>query len=157
MIRGRTQQIGARTRSAGGSRHSSVSVSNKDPNFDYSFRRVIEIEQGGGVDMQGYSIVDAATNTGETISGPKTLASRGRGKKQLGFMDVVLAKRPKADSGYYQSYENERYNAQQQLVLHAAKRAKVALRNLDSGSIVENQSTGLEKAFKQRPGPTMEE
>lgn len=156
-MRGRTQQVGRRTQGASVGRHSGVMVDGKDPNFEYSFRRIADIEAGGGIDNQGYAAVGADNYNGETWGGPRSLQSRSRTSKQIRNQDTILCKRPLDVAAHFKADENRKYNAQAQLVLHAGKRARVALRKLDSGAIVENQSKGLERAFKQRPGPTMEE
>jgi hypothetical protein len=153
----RTLQSGQRTE-AHTHRHSAVAIANKDPNFDYSFRLRKEIEENGGVDHYGYEPVDASNHGGETFAGPVAKALQRRKTNRIIHHDTVLCKRPKEISRYFQERDDEKYNSQQQLVIHASKHRREELAKIrGSNATVVDQSSGLEKAFKQRVGPTESE
>ena len=155
-MKSRTKQIGTKT--AHHTHRSMLDVLNKDPDFEYSFRPLAAIEQGGGQDFLGYEPVGGTNYAGETWSAPRGTSPRA-GVKQMRFMDTILAKRPKETGDYFREEENERYNAQVQLVLTASKRAQGKLRQIDSGQQVAKVTGELKGSeyFSQRPGPTEKE
>lgn len=152
-MQSRTQQNGQRT-SQSITRHSALFVGNKDPNFDYSFRRKEDIEQGGGVDLYGYEPLNSSNSSGETWGGPAGMAHKTKGGKQKVYLDTVLCKRPKEVSAYFKNLEDEKYNSQVRFIRDAAKNARLALRDLDAGSVVKDESQVSAKVFTQRTGPT---
>lgn len=154
MKNSRTQQLPRSQQSVG--RFSPTMVSNKDKNFEYSFRRKFDIEQGGGMDHLGYEPIGEDNYSNETWSGPRSMQARAKGRKQIVLQDTILCKRPVETARFFQNFENERYNSQCRLVQTASRSASDALRKLDSGAVVVDSSTGLDKAMPQRPGPTQE-
>jgi len=150
MQRSRTATTAKRTQTKIG-RFSAVQVAHKDPAYDYAFRLRHDIEQGGGMDHYGFEPVSEANYAGETWGGPRSMSERSRGRKQIHYQDTVLCKRPLETARYFQQLENEKYNAQCNLVMTASRRAGVRLRELDPGAVVVNSSKGLDKAMPQRP------
>lgn len=153
-MRGRTHQVGSKT--IGATRFSPLAVANKDPNFDYSWQRRKEIEEGGGTNNKGWQPVDATNTNGETWDGPKEMMGKTKGS-QLRNEDTVLCKRPKSVSNWFKTQEDETYNAQAAFVRTSAKNAQTELRKIDPNAIVVDRSEGMDKAFTQRTGPTEEE
>jgi len=141
----------ATAKSAG---HSPLTVLNKDPNYDYCFRNKVDIDEGGGVDHYGWEPLNAANHSGEEWGGPSGLAPKTRGKNQKVFMDTILCKRGKEVSNYFKRLEDEKYNAQVRFIRDAAKNARLALRDLDPGAIVKDESEVSSRVFTQRTGPT---
>jgi len=132
--------------------HSRCDVLNKDPDYDYCFRRKRDIEEGGGMDQYGWQPVGEGNESGEKPAIPFLVNTKA--KKQIAFDDVVLCRRKKEVTRYFKQIEDDAYNAQQRFIATAAKRAQVSLRQLDQTATVEDQS---EIKFTQRPGPTEEE
>lgn len=153
-MKSRTQQL-PRTQQAVG-RYSPTMVAKKDPRFEYSFRRKVDIEQGGGMDHLGYEPVSEENYNGEVWNGPRSMQQRSKGRKQIVLQDTILCKRDKETANFFKAHEDEKYNAQCRLVMTASKNADGALRKLDPGAVVVDTSTGLEKAMPQRQGPTQE-
>lgn len=153
IMQSRTQQNGTRT-SQSLTRPSALIVENKDPNFDYSFRRKEDIDQGGGVDVYGYEPVGQGNSSGEVWGGPAGMAHKSRGSKQKVHLDTILCRRTKEVSSYFKQLENEKYNSQVRFIRDAAKNARLALRDLDPGSVVKDESQVSAKVFTQRTGPT---
>lgn len=149
----RTQRVGERTQ-----RHTYVApltIQNKDPRFDYSFRNRKAIEDGGGEDIYGYEAIREGNNSGEVFSafpGQK----KTRGGREMRYLDAIACRRPKEISAHFKREEDEKYNAQVRHVRSAAKRAREALRNLDPDSVVESKSEFKGPGMSQRPGPTEE-
>ena len=149
MKTGKTLLSGGKTATAT-KRYTALSISGKDPQSDYSFRRVDAIEAGGGQDMYGYEPVKDANYAGETWDGPVGMTSKTRGTKQIRYQDVILCKRHKSVSDHFKRIEDEQYNAQTRLVLSAARMAKEKLRSIDPDCIVEDQASGkLEISTKE--------
>ena len=149
-------QATSRTQSKTLGRFSATMVANKDPGFEYSFRRKADIEEGGGMDHLGFEPVSEENYADEVWSGPRSMQARSKGRKQIVLQDTVLCKRPLETANFFKRIENEKYNAQCRLVQTASRSADVKLRELDPGAVVVNHSTGLEKAMPQRTGPTEE-
>jgi hypothetical protein len=147
MKASKTQEIGTRTKTT--RRISRVDVANKDPNFDYCFRSRKDIEEGGGIDNHGWEVIGANNSNGECTQVP---GLKTRGKKQVAFSDVVLCKRSKEITSYYKDLEDEKYNAQKELIRTAAPRAQARLRELDPNARVVDGSSGVD--YDQRTGPT---
>lgn len=147
----KTSQNGLKT--AQNFKGQSLVVLNKDPNYDYSFRRKAEVEQGGGVDRYGYEPITKGNSNGESWAIPY-MSTKTKGSGQIVLEDVILCKRPKEVSTYFKSIEDERYNSQKLLIKNAAKNAQVKLRQLDPSATVTDSSSGIN--FTQRKGPTEE-
>lgn len=153
-MQGRTAKAGEKT--AQHTQFSPLSVQNKDPNMDYSFRRRKDIDDGNGVDVYGYEPVSARNSNGEMF-GIVPHKTRTRGKGQLVHHDVILCKRPKELSKIIKIEEDEKYNAQVRLLQNSMKKAKTALRELDpDSSFVESIKSGG-PGMTQRQGPTEEQ
>lgn len=132
-----------------------LTVQNKDPDFDYSFRRRKDVEDNGGEDLDGYSPVTEGNSSGEAFSmypGQK----KTRGSKSAFYADTVLCRRPKHISRYFKRIEDEQYNSQVNHVRNAAKRARDAFRDLDPDSVVEAKTEFRGPGMKQRAGVTEE-
>lgn len=153
-MKNRSQQT-SRTQQVAG-RFSATMIANKDPKFDYSFRKKSDIEQGGGMDHVGFEPVSEENYSGEVWNGPRSMQQRSMGRKQVVLQDTILCKRPMETANFFKAQENEKYNAQCRLVMTASRNADGALRRLDPGAVVVDSSTGLEKAMPQRPGITEE-
>lgn len=151
-MQSRTQLNGRNTAKTAG--HSPLSVFNKDPNFDYSFQSRAAVEEGGGVDHNGWEALGVHNSNGEEWGGPAGLAPKTKGKSQKVYIDTILCKRSKEVSQYFKRFEDEKYNAQIRFIRDAAKNARVALRELDPGSIVKDETETSSKVFTQRQGPT---
>jgi len=153
-VKTRTKRI-SRTRETIG-RFSFTQIQGKDPNFDYSFQKIEDVEKGGGATFTGYEPVSEKNYAGETWGGPPSMQVRSRATKEIRYLDTIACKRDKETSAFFKRLEDEKYNAQCNLILSANQRVQVSLRQLDPGSVVVNRTTGLEKAMKQRPGPSQE-
>jgi len=152
-MQGHTQTTGSKTRSH--TRHSTLNIENKDPNFDYCFRRRKEIEDGGGADIFGWEPIGPANSNGESFQAfPGQKRTKGTG--QMVYIDTVACKRPKEVSRFFKSQEDEKYNAQIQHVRTASTRTREALRELDPDSVVEEKATFKGPGMTQRKGPTEE-
>lgn len=152
-MRGHTAQNGTKT--ASHTRHSALTIQNKDPNFDYSMRKRRDVEDGGGQDIYGYEPITQGNNTGE-VFGAFPMRQKTGGSKQMVYLDTIACKRPKEVSTYFKREEDERYNAQVRHVQSAAKRTRNALRELDPDSVVQDTSNFSGPSMKQRKGPTEE-
>ena len=153
MVKNKTKQIGKKT--ARHTHRGMFEIEGKEAGMEYSFRRYVDIEQGGGTDMYGYEPVDKHNSKGEAWAAPRGVKPRG-GTGQMRNMDTILCKRPEEAGDYFREEENERYNSQTQLVMTASKRANGKLRQINTGqqiAKVEGELTGSEY-FTQRPGPT---
>lgn len=150
MKRGKTRSLGSKTQSI---RRTALMIDNKDPSFDYSFRRRKDIDEGGGQDMYGYVPVQRSNNNDEVWHGPKGLQTQSKAK-QIVYQDTILCKRPKEVSQYFQQQEDEKYNSQVRLVLSTSKRVQMGLRQIDPDATVEDGSNFNESGFSQKIGPT---
>lgn len=149
MRAARTQAIGSRTpQNAPVGR---LEVLNKEPGFDYSFRRKKEIEEGGGIDEYGWEPVGVDNNKGEAWALPFPVKTKGR--KQLIFQDTILCKREKKITSYFRQLENQKYNSQKMLIAEAAGRAKAQLRQLDPNAMFQDDTKSSD-GFSQRKGPS---
>lgn len=137
--------------------HSVLDVANLDPEFDYSFRRIKDVEDGDGIDQYGFEPLSAANWKGERSIGPSITMAKTKGAKQIRVQDTILCKRPLEAAKYFKDMEDEKFNAQQNLVRMAAQNAKAALRELDPGATLQDDSKGMDKAFTQRVGPTTDQ
>lgn len=149
----RTQANGSKTAKSV-TRHSALNIANKDPNFDYSFRRKEDIEQGGGVDVYGYRPVGADSKDAESYGGPAALFHKSRGKNQIVNLDTVLCKRPKEVAEYFKSLEDDKYNSQVMFVRDATKNSRDKLRSIDPRAVLTDNSDFSGKPFTQRTGKT---
>lgn len=138
-------------------RFSQTLVQNKDPNFEYSFKRRADIENGSA-EAWGWDVVNEDNNSGEVRKLDRTIKKRTGGSKQVSLIDTVLCRRDKnSDIAIYErQHENSKYNAQIQLIKTASQRSKAALRELDPGAIVVDGSKNLDRVLVQRTGPTEE-
>ena len=152
----KTQSVGYRTQSTA-RRPSHLNVTGKDPAFDYCFRKREEIEKGGGIDQYGYEPVGRENNSGEDWALPDVIKSahKKRSGKSLIFEDVILCKRPKEVSQYFQQIEDQKYNLQVNLIKEAAPRAQAKLRMGDQRATVTSDMSGMD--LSHRKGPTIEE
>jgi len=133
-------------------RVSVLDIANKDPNYDYCFRRRQDVVDG--VDKYGYEPVGEGNNSGEKWALPfKT--SRNKSKNTFVHDDVILCRRSLEARDYFKEKENEKYNAHKNLIRTAASRAQVQLRKLDQNATVRDESHGIN--FTQRSGPNQEE
>lgn len=148
----KTQSIGQRT-GKNYSRISRLTVNNKHPEFDYSFRRKTDISGDAGSDQYGYVPVGPGNESGETWGGPGWAKTNTAGKAVV-VDDVILCRRPKAVSKYYKDQEDDKYNDQIKQVAEFNRRASQSLRELDSGATVKAEIKG---DFTQRQGPTEEQ
>lgn len=147
---GRTQEV----RTSQKERFSPFSISNRDPECDYSFQRRRDIEDGGGATYTGWEPVGVHNYKGEEWGGPKIMKHR-QGVKQFINQDTILCKRHKEVSSYFKNEENEKRNHQIRFIKSVARNARERLREIDPGSVVVDHSKGLE--YTQRAGPTEEE
>jgi hypothetical protein len=152
----KTRQIGMKTGQHTG--RLDLVVENKDPKFDYSFCRMKDVEEGGGMTRNGYEPIGPDNTNGECWAAPHGQTARG-GKGQIRYQDTILCRRPKDTSKYFKEMEDEQYNSQIRLVQSASKRANGKLRQIDPGlgliNVSQEMSTG--KRFSQRTGPTEKE
>jgi hypothetical protein len=153
-MQGKTRQVGEKTRQR--TRHSAITINNKDPEYDYSWRNKKAIEDGGGQDIYGFEPIGAGNTNGETL-GPTPFKQRTAGKGQLVYLDTIACKRKKEIAEYFKEEEDERYNAQVRHVQNASKRTRAALRQLDPNAAVIDKSNYSGPGMTQRPGPTEEE
>lgn len=135
-------------------RHSALTVLNKDPNYDYCFRPRKDIEDGGGVDMYGYAPVGTGNESGEEWGGLPGMAGRTKGAQQKRYLDTILCRRPKEVSAYFKRMEDDKYNSQVKFIRDTAKNARMALRALDEDAVVRDESEFTGRPFTQRTGPT---
>jgi len=149
-MKGRTQEV--RTKQP--EKFSPLSISNKDPDCDYSFQRRKDVEDGGGATYTQWEPVSAHNYKGETWGGPSCFKHR-QGVKQFINQDTILCKRSKEISQYFKSEENEKRNHQIRFIKSVARNARERLRELDPGSVVVDSSKGIE--YTQQTGPTEEE
>lgn len=153
MMRTHTSKNGSKTASRAA--HSALSIQNKDPNFDYSFRRRQEIQDAGGEDIYGWTPISEGNTSGEFFSafpGQKKTA----GSKEMYYLDTVACRRPKEVSKYFKSEEDDKYNSQIAHVRSAAKRAKAAFREMDEDAKVKHDFKFKGPGMTQRTGPTEE-
>jgi len=153
----KTEEIGTKTQQrAMGAEHSRLSVRNKDPNMDYSFRARKEIEEGGGQDSWGFVPVGSLNSKNEEWDMPDGFekVQGTKGKKQLLLGDTVLCKRPKKVAEYFKRQEDMKYNAQINLVKTASKRAEVKLRNIDGAKVRDDGSKFEGQGFTDRVIPS---
>ena|SRR3990167_2096498 len=151
MRASRTQAIGSRTpKNAPISR---LDILNKEPGFDYSFRRRKDVEEAGGVDEYGWEPVGVDNHKGEAWALPFPVKTKGR--KQLVFQDTILCKREHKFTAYFQRMENKKYNSQKMLITEAAGHAKARLRELDPNVRFEDGVKSSD-GFSQRKGPSEE-
>ena len=153
-MQGRTQKVGDKT-SSHTRRLSAINIQNRDPNFDYSFRRKKEVEDGGGQDIYGYVPIGESNSNGETL-GAYPVLQRTKGSKQLVYLDTIACKRPKEVGQFFKAEEDERYNAQVRHVQTSAKKTRHALRSLDPDSVVKDDGSYGGPGMTQRKGPTQE-
>lgn len=157
----KTQRIGEKTRKKV-ERVSPLNVLNKDPRFDYSFRRKSEIEDAGGEDMYGWGPVKTGNCSDEVLDNPlarfrKTeQKTKTKTRKEMKYLDVVLCRRPKEVSEYFRAQENEKYNANVRFIKSVSKNAKESFR--DSGVEVSMNDTSKYQgpSVEQRLGTTEE-
>lgn len=148
---GRTQEVVTRQKQE---RFSPLSISNRDPECDYSFQRCKDVEDGGGATYTGWEPVGAHNYKGESWGGPQIFKHR-QGAKQFINQDTILCKRSKEISTYFKTEENEKRNHQIRFIKSVARNARERLRKIDPGSVVVDHSKGIE--YTQRTGPTEEE
>jgi len=128
-------------------------VTNKDPNFSYSWQRRKTVEEGGGSTFDGWEPVGAKNHNGETWEGPKGYSPQG-GNKQFLNQDVILCKRPKEVSVYYKSSAIEKRNSQIRFINSVAQNAKDKLREIDPRATLEDNSKGIPQEYTQKTGKT---
>ena len=143
----RASKTQAQGRTQAAIRPSRLAIENKDPNYDYSFRRRKDIEEGGGQDLLGYEPVGVGNSNGERFAIP--VATKTRGKKQLVMQDTMLCRRHKETSRYFKQFEDQKYNSQMKLIKDAASNARVKLRDIN-GTVTDE----IKGDFTQRPGFT---
>lgn len=156
----KTQKNGQKT-SAARTRNSALSVIGKNPDFDYCFRKKSDIQDGGGEDMYAWSPVKQGNSSGEEHDNPlaryragnrgsKTAAS----KKEITHLDVVLCRRPKEVGEYFQSQEDQKYNAGVGFIKSVSKNAREKFRDGGADVSVKDSSRHEGPSVNQRMGTT---
>lgn len=151
MKASRTRQNGQRTFGSGHLQLSRTAVKNKDPNYDYAFRKKDPISLDIAA-QQGWTPVSGNSHKGEKWASPIAVhsVSKTAGKNEIHIEDTMLCKRPKTASNFYKQIEDHKYNSQIRLVNSAAERAMSPLREAnDDRAAVKDDST----KFSQRVGP----
>ena len=154
----KTQAIGERTKSIGmktealATHQSRLAILNKDPAYDYSFRRKDDFKEAE-IDNYGWEPIGVGNSAGEAWALPFPVKTKGH--RQLTYHDTVLCKRKKEVSRYFQREEDEKYNAQKNLILTAARSARTKLRQLDPNAQVIDDVKSSD-GFRQRKGPSEE-
>ena len=135
---------------------SHLNISNRDPAYDYSFQRKVEIAEAGGVHPMGWEAITESNNSGETLAAiPFIDKTRGSGNMQ--YHDTIACRRKKEITSLVKREEDERYNAQVMHVRNSARRTREALRDLDGESTVVDRSKFSGPGMTQRKGPTEKE
>lgn len=144
-------------------RWSRLSVTGKEPGYDYCFRRRKDIDENGGMDQHGWEPIGVANHKGEELGVPdrvKKHMAKGGGRKQIIYEDVILCKRPVEVTAFFKEQEDERYNAQVNLIKNAATSARGKLRErmVEGGFDADSADiTGtVETKLTQRLGPSIE-
>lgn len=150
----KTKRIGEKT--AFHTNRQDLAIENKNPNYDYSFRRMKDIEEGGGADFYGWEPIGVGNSDGETWQGPHGFSPRGA-TKTMRLQDVIACRRKKEISEAIKADEDEKYNAQVNLVRSATQRARGKLRQIDPGGNISVEGGLAPNQLKQRPGPTEKE
>ena len=146
-----THKVGRATGRRVGSR-SSLSISGKNPQYDYSFKLASSILDIG-CDQNGWIPVGEGNYSGETWEIPfmKTLQAQTKGSfKQIKYIDTILCRRSKEVSAGFKREEDERYNQQIRLVRESAKNAHVKLRQLDDNASVTGNISQSGKPMQMR-------
>lgn len=153
----KTQSNGSKTYKSK-TRISPLDVSNLDDKFDYSFRRKVDIEQGGGEDMHGFRPVNESNNSGEVSGGPLAKFQKSKGGKQITHLDVILCRRPKEIAEYFQNEENEKYNANLRFVKSVGRNSRDKYRGteIEENFEIKDESKFSGSAMQQRKGTTAE-
>ncbi len=137
----RTESIGHRTKKT-----SRTSVLNKDPNFDYCFKRKEEVESGEASQEDWSPVSGKDTEETWENSYEKGKRARTKGTGQLVLQDTILCRRTKDASAHFKKFEDDKYNNQMKFVRDVAKNAKAKLRGVAN---VKDSSK-----FSQKTGPT---
>lgn len=153
MRSSKTQSIGSKT-PQNALIASRLAVSNKNPAYDYSFRRTKDIEEAGGMDEYGWESVGMSNHDGEAWALPFPMKTKGH--KQIKFHDTILCRRKKEISKYFRQQEDDKYNTQKLLIVEAAGRARAQLRKFDPKAEVQDNVKSSD-GFSQRPGPSEED
>jgi len=148
-VANRTQQVETEKHT----KFSYLNIQNRNPAYDYSFQRRREIEDAGGQHPLGWEPITAGNEDGESLASlPFTEKTRGTGN--MIYHDTIACRRKKEVSRFLKTEEDERYNAQIAHVRSASKRAREALRELDSEATVLDKSRFSGPGMTQRKGPT---
>ena len=145
----RTQKNFTKTRG----RFSAISITNKNPKYDYSLCRKVDIENGS--DMYGWEPISKSNNDGESFG--RYPGAREQANQQLIYLDTIACRRPKDVSEFFQYEEDQTYNRQVQLVQNACKQVRQAFRQLDPDSTVIDRGSSKGPGMVQRRGPTEQE
>ena len=142
MKQTRTEKIGTRT-----GKFSRTAIAEKDPNFDYCFKRKADVESGL-VGQEGWEVArDSSWFT------PYQKQAKTKGRAQLALGDTVLCKRSTEASEYFNDYINEKRKAQIRLIKSAATDARQSLKQTGySFKVTDNIKTN----FTQKIGPNLE-
>lgn len=140
MKKTRTEQIGART-----GKFSRTAIANKDPDFDYCFKRKSDIESGV-INQEGWEVAKD-----EAWQNPFQKEAKTKGKANLNLHDTVLCKRSKEASKYFDEQINQKKRAQIRLIKKVAKDARSTLRATGYDIKINDQTK-----FSQKIGPNME-
>jgi len=135
-----------------------LTIDGKDPNMDYSFRPIKDIEEGRGQDLQGYVPIDAGNEKGETWGGPKSFQRKTKGFEQIRYMDTVACKRTMEQKKYFDDESNRRYNTSKEWTESVSnEKMKLDFSKIRKNSKVTTELEITGRGFTQRPGPTLEE
>lgn len=140
--------------------HARLGVLNKDPNFDYSFQRKQDVQEGGAAEIMGWEPVGTRNHKGETWAGPTGSLAKSSAKKAIVYHDTVLCKRHKSITQEIKQQEDEKYNAQKLMVRNAARTAQIKLRQVEESIGLSGSATVQDRSsipMTQRRGPTQEE
>lgn len=139
-------------------RASRTAVTGKDPDYEYSFKRRVDVLTDGGSAMQeGWEAINKENSKGEnweTANHVRTLKDRTKATGEIHFHDTVLCRRHKEDAAYFKNFEDRKYNAQMKLLNEAAKDAKQKLRPIGDQAGLKDEFKQTGRQFTQRAGPT---